>query len=107
MVLNINTVFPRMLFALNCICPLIVFAQQSGLNVYCVRPRIVFTRCSKCCACAIVIRKDNPLSGKVSFNRKVKSVWMVRKEVAEEITNVTEMAEGEEIRSASKKRFFM
>ena len=32
---------------------------------------------------------------------------MVRKEVAEEITNVTEMAEGEEIRSASKKRFFM
>ena len=63
----------------NCIRPLIVFAQQSGLNVYCVRPRIVFARCSKCCACAIVIRKDNPLSGKVSFNRKVKSVWMVRK----------------------------
>ena len=63
----------------NCIRPLILFAQQSGLNVYCVRPRIVFARCSKRCARAIVIRKDNPLSGKVSFNRKVKSVWMVRK----------------------------
>ena len=45
---------------------LIVFAQQSGLNGYCVRPRIVFARCSKCCARAIVIRKDNLLSGKVS-----------------------------------------
>ena len=63
----------------NCIRPLIVFAQQSGLNVYCVRPHIVFARCSKRCARAIVIRKDNPLSGKVSINRKVKSVWMVRK----------------------------
>ena len=40
----------------NCIRPLIVFAQQSGLNVYCVRPRIVFARCSKGCACAIAIR---------------------------------------------------
>ena len=63
----------------NCIRPLIVFAQQSGMNVYCVRPHIVFAQCSKRCARAIVIRKDNPLSGKVSFNRKVKSVWMVRK----------------------------
>ena len=26
----------------NCIRPLIVYAQQSGLNVYCVCPRIVF-----------------------------------------------------------------
>ena len=42
----------------NCIRPLIVlkFAQQSGLNVYCVRPRIVFARCSKRCTRAIVIR---------------------------------------------------
>ena len=55
----------------NCIRLLIVFAQQSGLNVYCVRPRIVFARCSKRCARAIVIRKDNLLSGKVSFKRKV------------------------------------
>ena len=48
----------------NCIRLLIVFAQQSGLNVYCVRPRIVFARCSKRYARAIVIRKDNSLSGK-------------------------------------------
>ena len=63
----------------NCIRPLIVYAQLSGLNVYCVRPLIVFARCSKRCARAIVIRKDNPLSGNVSVNRKVKRVWMVRK----------------------------
>ena len=48
-----------------------MFAQKSGLNVYCVRPRIVFARCSKRCARAIVIRKDNSLSGKVSIKRKV------------------------------------
>ena len=87
-----NCIRPLIVFAqqsgLNvyCVCPRIVFARcskrcarASGLNVYCVRPRIVFARCSKRCARAIVIRKDNPLSGKVSFNRKVKSVWMVRK----------------------------
>ena len=56
---------------LNCIRLLIVFAQQSGLNVYCVRPRIVFARCSKHCARAIVIRQDNSLSGKVSIKRIV------------------------------------
>ena len=67
-----------------------MFAQQSGLNVYCVRPRIVFARCSKRCARAIVIRKDNLLSGKVSIKRKVPLYgW---KEMAEEITNATEMA---------------
>ena len=55
----------------NCIRLLIVFAQQSGLSVYCVRPRIVFARCSKRCTHAIVIRKDNSLSGKVSIKRKV------------------------------------
>ena len=61
-----------------------MFAQQSGLNVYCVRPRIVFARGSKRCARAIVIRKDNSLSGKVSIERKVRLYgW---KEVAEEIT---------------------
>ena len=51
----------------NCIRPFIVFTQQSGLNVYCVHPHIVFARCSKCCARVIVIRKDNSLSGKVSI----------------------------------------
>ena len=42
---------------------------QSGLNVYCVRPRIVYAQCSKRCARAIVICKDNSLSGKVSFKK--------------------------------------
>ena len=47
----------------NCIRPLIVFAQLSGLNVYCFRPRIVLAPYSKRCARAIVIRKDNSLLG--------------------------------------------
>ena len=67
----------------NCIRPLKVFAQQSGLNVYCVRPRIVFARCSKRCSRAIVIGKDNPLSGKISSIEKcdtmVKCIWIVGK----------------------------
>ena len=55
-----------------------MFAQQSGLNIYCIRARVVFAQCSKLCARAIVIRKDNSLSGKVSTKRKVQLYGKVR-----------------------------
>ena len=91
----------------NCIRPLIVFAQQSGLNVYCVRPRIVFARCSKRCARAIVIRKDNPLSGKVSFNRKVKSVWMVRKKCQKKLQMQQKWQKEKKLGVQQKRGFLM
>ena len=66
-----TTVFPRMLFALKLYSPSYSVRTTVWPECLLLRPRIVFPMCSKRCARAIVIRKDNLLSGKVSFKRKV------------------------------------